>query len=128
MPAIATKALARARASVRIAARMRSRRGSRTRSEAITRALVPGGSRGQGQGSLGASEGRRWEEVGEGGVKRTQVGIELLRKITGEKTEPLPGLDRRAREEEPAHLAIAQRRDAHRDGEVRLAGAGRTGR
>ena len=57
--------------------------------------------------------------------QRPQVGIDLRHQVAGQEAEALAGLDRRARQDDPVDLLAAQRRSRQRDGEERLAGAGR---
>src|SRR5207248_3669124 len=77
---------------------------------------------------LGAREPLRRHELVQRVVERAEIGIDLLLKVTGQESEPLAGFDSGARENEPADLSIAERRHAHRDGEVALPGAGRADR
>ena len=57
-------------------------------------------------------------------VQGTKVRIDLLLQIARKESKALPRLDRWAREDETAHLSVPQSRDAHRDGQVALPGAG----
>ena len=65
------------------------------------------------------------EHVVERVVERAQVRVDLGEQVAGEEAEPLAGLDRGAREDDAADLALGERRDRERHREVRLAGAGR---
>ena len=60
-------------------------------------------------------------------VKRAQIGIDLLAHVAGQEAEPLAGLDRRPRQDQPVAFAALQARGGEGDGEIGLAGAGRTG-
>jgi hypothetical protein len=51
-------------------------------------------------------------------VERTEVGIHLLRQVTGEKPQLLPCLDRRTGEDDPLHLPLPG--GHHRHGQVGL--------
>ena len=53
-------------------------------------------------------------------VERPQIGIHLALQIPRQKTELFPGLDRRAGQDNPAHLLIFKRRDRHGHREVGL--------
>ena len=68
----------------------------------------------------------RLHEVVEGVVDRPQVGIDLLAHVAGQKAEPLAGLHRRARQDQPFDLPLLQQRDRVADRKPGLAGAGRT--
>ena len=59
-------------------------------------------------------------------VERTQIGVDLLREIAGKKTQPLAGLDGGAHQHEALDDVAFQRVDRAGDGEIRLAGAGRS--
>ncbi len=58
-------------------------------------------------------------------VQGAQVGVHLLVECPGEEAQLLPGLHRRAGEDDPVHLPLRQGRHRHGHGEVGLAGAGR---
>ena len=57
--------------------------------------------------------------------QRAQVGVDLRHQVAGQEAEPLAGLDRGAREDDPVDLAARERGGRHRHGEERLAGARR---
>ena len=57
--------------------------------------------------------------------KGTQIRENLFLQITGQKPQRLAGLDRRAGQDDPAHLLLAQRRQGGRHGQIGLAGARR---
>src|SRR3954470_6069645 len=63
-----------------------------------------------------------WEHVVERVVEWTQIGIDLVLHVAGEEAEPLAGLDRRTREDQPVNAAADQLRDGLGDGEIGLAG------
>ena len=65
------------------------------------------------------------EHVVERVVQRAQVRVDLREQVAGQEAEPLAGLDRGAREDDAADLALGQRRDGERHRQVGLAGAGR---
>ena len=64
------------------------------------------------------------EHVVERVEQRPQVRVDLGEHVAGQEAEPLAGLDRGAREDDPPDLAVGERRDGERHREVRLAGAG----
>ena len=57
--------------------------------------------------------------------ERAEVRIDLGQHVARQEAEPLAGLDRRAREDDPADLPLGERRDRERHREVGLARAGR---
>ena len=57
--------------------------------------------------------------------QRPQVRVDLRHEVAGQEAQALAGLDRRAGEDDPVDLVAAERRGGHRDGQERLAGAGR---
>ncbi len=59
-------------------------------------------------------------------VDRPQIGIDLVAHVAGQEAEPLAGLDRRARQDQPLDRALLQQRDGVADREPGLAGARRT--
>ena len=65
------------------------------------------------------------EHVVERVEQRAQVRVDLGEHVARQEPEPLAGLDRGAREDDPRHLALVQRGDRERHREVGLAGAGR---
>ena len=65
------------------------------------------------------------EHVVERVEERAQVRVDLREHVAGQEAEPLAGLDGGAREDDPADLALGERRDGERHREVGLAGAGR---
>ena len=58
-------------------------------------------------------------------VERAKIGIDLLAHVAGQEAEPLAGLDRRARQDDPLRRAALDHRRGIGDGEIGLAGAGR---
>src|ERR687891_454405 len=66
------------------------------------------------------------EHVVERVEQRTEVGVDLREHVPRKEAEALSRLDRGPREDDPAHLAVGERRDGQRHREVRLAGAGRS--
>ena len=58
-------------------------------------------------------------------VERPQVRVDLVVERAGQVAEPLPRLDGRARQDDPADLLALERVDGHRHGQVGLAGARR---
>ena len=58
-------------------------------------------------------------------VERPQIGIDLLLHVAGQEAEPLAGLDRGARQDQPVDAAADQLLHRLGDGEIGLAGAGR---
>src|SRR2546429_564258 len=127
-----TKVAARARGSVRAASRSRASRGSPVRRLVENdERLIQTSSAHVGKrcdldlaALLGPREPLRRHELVERVVERAEIGIDLLLKVTGQESEPLARFDSGAREDEPADLSIAERRHAHRDGEIALPGAG----
>src|SRR5690606_29332627 len=67
-----------------------------------------------------------WEDVVERIVKRAQVGIDLLAHVAGQEAKALSGLYGRPREDDPLHDATLKAMRGIGDGEVCLAGAGRS--
>ena len=65
------------------------------------------------------------EHVVERVEERTQVRVDLRHQVAGQEPEPLPRLDRGAREDDPRDLALVERRDRERHREVGLARPGR---
>ena len=65
------------------------------------------------------------EHVVERVVERAQVRVDLRQQVAREEAEPLAGLDRRPREDDPADLPLGERRDRERHRQVGLAGARR---
>ena len=65
------------------------------------------------------------EHVVERVEERPKVGIDLREHVAGQESEPLAGLDGRAREDDARDLAVVQRRDGERHREIGLAGARR---
>ncbi len=65
------------------------------------------------------------EHVVERVEQRPQVGVDLGHQVAGEEAEPLAGLDRGSREDDPVDLTAVQRRGRQRNREERLAGARR---
>ena len=63
----------------------------------------------------------RLRHIGERVEKRTQVRIDLFRKVAGQKPEVLARFDRRTNENDPSRFARAQRFDGARRREIRLA-------
>ena len=57
--------------------------------------------------------------------QRPQVRVDLRHQVAGQEAEPLAGLDRRTREDDPVDLPPVQRRRRERDREEGLAGARR---
>ena len=68
--------------------------------------------------------GVRAEHLEERVVQRTQVGVDLVLQVAGQKAQPLARLDRRAREDDAVDALGTKRRDRLRHGEVCLTGAG----
>src|SRR5665213_1268488 len=68
----------------------------------------------------------RSEEVVEGVVQRTQIGIDFGHDVAGEEAETLTSLHRRSGEDDPLDLAGLKRLHPQGDGQVRLACAGRS--
>src|SRR5262245_56378764 len=64
------------------------------------------------------------EHVVERVEERTKVRIDLLEHRPREVAEPLAGLDRGTRENDPAHLPVGERRDRQGHGQIRLARSG----
>ena len=58
-------------------------------------------------------------------VERPHIGIDLLLQVARQEAQPLAGLDRRPRQDDPLDPALLQQRHRHGDGEIGLAGAGR---
>ena len=58
-------------------------------------------------------------------VDRAQIGIDLLAHVAGQKAEPLAGLDRGARQDQPLDDALFEQRNGMADRQPGLAGAGR---
>ncbi len=54
-------------------------------------------------------------------VKRTQVGVDLALKVSGEKAELFARLNRGSGEDDPVDLLASERRNRHRDREVGFA-------
>ncbi len=67
----------------------------------------------------------RLEHVVERVEERAQVGVDLRHHVARQEAEPLAGLDGRAGEDDPAHLAPRQRGHGHGHREERLPGARR---
>ena len=67
----------------------------------------------------------RLEHVVERVVERPEIRIDLLLERAGQKAETLAGLDRGPRQDDPADLLVEERAHGERNGEVRLARAGR---
>ena len=67
----------------------------------------------------------RVEHVVERVEERAQVRVDLREHVARQEAEPLAGLDRGPREDDPRDLALVQRGDRERHREVGLAGAGR---
>jgi hypothetical protein len=68
----------------------------------------------------------RLEHVVQRVEQRAQVRVDLRHQVARQEAEALAGLDRGAREDDAVDVAAAQRGGRQRDGEERLAGAGRT--
>jgi hypothetical protein len=58
-------------------------------------------------------------------IEWTQVGVDLLRQVTGEKAEPFAGFHGRSRQHDAADLVALEGVDGAGHGKVGLAGAGR---
>ena len=67
----------------------------------------------------------RLHEVVERVVDGPQIGVDLLLHVAGQEAEPLAGLDRRARQDEPLDRAGSMQLHGMADGQPGLAGAGR---
>ena len=65
------------------------------------------------------------DHVVQGVPQRAQVGVDLRHEVAGQEAEPLPGLDRRAGEDDAVDLLGLQRLHGHGHGQPALAGAGR---
>ena len=59
-------------------------------------------------------------------IERAQIGIDFLAQIAGQEAQPLARFDRGARQNDALDGAAHQHVDRHGDGEIGLAGAGRT--
>ena len=68
----------------------------------------------------------RLQQIIEGVVERAQIGVHLLLQAAGQKAQLLAGLHRRTHQDDAAHLLGIHRGHRHGDGQVGLAGAGRT--
>ncbi len=60
------------------------------------------------------------KHVVKGIVKRTQIRKDFLLQVPGQKAKRLPGLDRRASQDDPADFFLLERRNGHRHGKIRL--------
>ena len=78
-------------------------------------------------GGEAALDPLRRQHVVECVVERPEIGIDLLAHVAGQKAEPLAGLDRRPRQDQPVASAALQAGRGEGDREIGLAGAGGAG-